>query len=274
MEVTNWTNGKKLCVINMELKMQNVIAHLPFTCIHFPLKKKIKRHGTDETNLSIKKNTTIGKNWENQMHDRVCSRHFPDSKPTPENPDPILELGYDSKQQIAPKRAAPKPRSLHPTKKTASRTPRKPTQESPSTSPQIKVVMITTTCVSTNATVNQIVIARDALLSRSKLTHSNKNFKILNANWHPSRLSKKRQTRKLQKVNKYWVLKTLKLMLIITVLACDQNRHLMIFSVMLNHLPRKCRCGKALKMQLLVCQKQEESIQVLQWSQGEAASYP
>ena len=122
MEVTNWTNGNKLCVINMGLKMQNVIAHLPFTCIHFPLKKRIKRHGTDGTNLSIKKTTTTGKNWENQMHDRVCSRHFPDGKPTPENLDPILELGYDSKQQIAPKRAAPKPCSLHPTKKPASRT--------------------------------------------------------------------------------------------------------------------------------------------------------
>ena len=40
--------------------------------------------------------TTVGNAmWIPKPSDRVCSNHFVDKEPTPDHPDPTIQLGYD-----------------------------------------------------------------------------------------------------------------------------------------------------------------------------------
>jgi hypothetical protein len=40
-----------------------------------------------------RKEISSGKNWQPTENSRVCSQHFVDGQPTPEHPDPSLDLG-------------------------------------------------------------------------------------------------------------------------------------------------------------------------------------
>ena len=66
-----------------------------FRLYAFPTKLKdpVKR------DIWIKLVNRVGSNnklWEPSKDNRICSLHFADGKPTPENPNPTLNLGYDS----------------------------------------------------------------------------------------------------------------------------------------------------------------------------------
>ena len=63
----------------------------------------------------MKRQDLRGKPWEPKPSSRVCSAHFLSGKPTDENPDPVLKLGYQSpvsslrRRKLPPERAPPLP---------------------------------------------------------------------------------------------------------------------------------------------------------------------
>ena len=57
----------------------------------------------------LKRQDPNGKKWDPIRNARICSDHFPDGYPTPEIPDPILQLGY--KSTSGTKRKSPKLRA-------------------------------------------------------------------------------------------------------------------------------------------------------------------
>ncbi|XP_078662112.1 uncharacterized protein LOC144906066 [Branchiostoma floridae x Branchiostoma belcheri] len=85
----------------------------PFTLFPFPTDKKDSDGRRRWNKLMNKTDVKTKKNWMNKPYDRVCSRHFPDGKPTKAHPDPILHLGYtrpSSDQKLTPKRPPPSQR--------------------------------------------------------------------------------------------------------------------------------------------------------------------
>ncbi|XP_071481997.1 uncharacterized protein [Diadema antillarum] len=105
----------------------------PFHLFPFPTEKQDQDGRRRWNKLMNQKDQSTGKNWINKPHDRVCSKHFPDGKPTLAHPDPVLHLGYKLSPQIAPKRAPPRDRE-EPTKsrKRVCRTPTTSSTPSPS----------------------------------------------------------------------------------------------------------------------------------------------
>ena len=87
--------------------MENVSALHPFVLYPFPTEKKKPEKRKRWNKLMNRKNEKTGHNWENKVHDRVCSIHFPDGKPTLANPDPVLNLGYDLHTTEQKKRGPP-----------------------------------------------------------------------------------------------------------------------------------------------------------------------
>ncbi|XP_019639903.1 PREDICTED: uncharacterized protein LOC109481748 [Branchiostoma belcheri] len=82
----------------------------PFQLYAFPTEKKDPNGRRRWNKLINKFYPNTKKNWENKCHDRVCSRHFPDGKPTRTYPDPVLHLGYtmpSCEQKITPRRPPP-----------------------------------------------------------------------------------------------------------------------------------------------------------------------
>ena len=64
---------------------------MPFSICFFP----VPCRDAGPTNKKVnRKDPKTGKNWVPKKHSRICSKHFPDGKPTKINPYPILELGY------------------------------------------------------------------------------------------------------------------------------------------------------------------------------------
>ena len=46
---------------------------------------------------NIRRTIISGKPWTPGSSDTVCSEHFPDGRPTVDNPDPVLKMGYEFK---------------------------------------------------------------------------------------------------------------------------------------------------------------------------------
>lgn len=65
----------------------------PFELFPFPTDKKDAEARKRWNKLMNRTDVKTGKNWVNKDHDRVCSKHFPDGKPTRAHPDPTLQLG-------------------------------------------------------------------------------------------------------------------------------------------------------------------------------------
>jgi hypothetical protein len=84
----------------------------PFTLYPFPTERKASGLRLQWIKL-INRQDTSGKNWVPNYDSRVCSKHFVDGKPTAENPNPTLALGYDSTSSSSkPKRKPPAARSI------------------------------------------------------------------------------------------------------------------------------------------------------------------
>lgn len=82
----------------------------PFQLYPFPTDKKDSDGRRRWNKLMNKTDPKTKKNWVNTKYDRVCSRHFPEGKPTPAHPDPVLHLGYTrptSEQRVTAKRPPP-----------------------------------------------------------------------------------------------------------------------------------------------------------------------
>jgi hypothetical protein len=52
-----------------------------------------------------------GKNWEPNDNARVCSNHFSDGRPTDQNPDPTMNLGYGLLCKQTKAKKPPRPRT-------------------------------------------------------------------------------------------------------------------------------------------------------------------
>lgn len=99
----------------------------PFVLFPFPTPRKNPEEKKKWEKLINRKDPKTGKNWESKSHDRVCSKHFVDGKPTVSHPAPTLHLGYSKPDVVTPKRAPPKNRAhVHPTKKPRPRLPSPP----------------------------------------------------------------------------------------------------------------------------------------------------
>lgn len=89
----------------------------PFKLFAFPTELK-NNEGRMQWALLINRREENGTRWMPKKSSRVCSEHFVSGKPTEENPDPILNLGYEPK--LVPKRKGPSPRSGPPKKRKKS----------------------------------------------------------------------------------------------------------------------------------------------------------
>lgn len=86
----------------------------PFRLFTFPTELKNKEARTLWTKASNRQNEK-GKLWLTKKSSRMCSDHFVSGKPTEDNPDPELNLGY--KTPLKPKKKLPPMMSHAPTKR-------------------------------------------------------------------------------------------------------------------------------------------------------------
>ncbi|KAJ8030934.1 Protein ALP1-like [Holothuria leucospilota] len=85
----------------------------PFILFPFPTEKR-NSEGRKRWNKLVNRQDEKGRNWQNKPYDRICSKHFPDGKPSVSYPDPVLHMGYEVRRKdsskTAPKRPPPKER--------------------------------------------------------------------------------------------------------------------------------------------------------------------
>ena len=98
-EVHNSFRGKTPCV-----------CEPPFKLFPFPTIKKNSDARKRWIKL-LKRQDLRGKPWEPKPSSRVCSAHFVSGKPTDENPDPVLKLGYQSTVSSLRRRKLPTERT-------------------------------------------------------------------------------------------------------------------------------------------------------------------
>lgn len=68
------------------------VCEPPFKLFPFPTERKNPRGRQEWIDLINRSDPDTGESWAPKSHSRVCSKHFPDGKPTPENPNPIENL--------------------------------------------------------------------------------------------------------------------------------------------------------------------------------------
>ena len=98
-EVHNSFRGKTPCV-----------CEPPFKLFPFPTIKKNSDARKRWIKL-LKRQDLRGKLWEPKPSSRVCSAHFVSGKPTDDNPDPVLKLGYQSPVSSLRRRKLPTERT-------------------------------------------------------------------------------------------------------------------------------------------------------------------
>jgi hypothetical protein len=111
MDTTGCQNGKKeLCTLhNVNFGVAHCICDPPFSLFTFPTERADADGRRRWIKLINRKDASSGKNWQPTETSRVCSRHVVDGRPTLQNPDPCLHLGYEV--VMKPKRQPPKARS-------------------------------------------------------------------------------------------------------------------------------------------------------------------
>ena len=104
---TTSKNGSKPSVSNQSMKTScrwNVdtivcgCTQQPFRLFMFP--SELKNGERRKQWITLTKRETLKKTpWTPKPSDRVCSEHFVDKIPTPENPFPSLKLGYTTEEK-------------------------------------------------------------------------------------------------------------------------------------------------------------------------------
>lgn len=107
--------GSQQCEIHGELHGTTLCdCAPPFKLLPFPTERKNNEARKRWIKL-INRKESKGELWQPKTSSRVCSEHFVSGKPTEEDPDPILKLGYEAK--ITLKRKLPTKRSMLPVKR-------------------------------------------------------------------------------------------------------------------------------------------------------------
>ena len=99
----------------------------PYQMLAFPKVESVKLeweklvNRTENMTRTVKYHSHVvvhkrGERWAASPYDRICSKHFVDGRPTPENPYPTVDMGYTI-TPIKPKRKTPTPRKFIATKK-------------------------------------------------------------------------------------------------------------------------------------------------------------
>ena len=90
-KITQWQ--KQICPIhNVNQGLASCICEPPFRLFPFPTTRRDDQSRKKWASIVNRKNGS--ENWEPVPDSRVCSEHFLDKRPTPENPYPSLKLGY------------------------------------------------------------------------------------------------------------------------------------------------------------------------------------
>jgi len=87
--------GKSACKEHTDQRKKDCPCSPPFTLHIFP-SIKLNMEGRKEWTRLVNRMTRKQTEWIPGSSDMVCSRHFVDGRPTLENPDPVLNLGYDT----------------------------------------------------------------------------------------------------------------------------------------------------------------------------------
>lgn len=64
----------------------------PFKLFPFPTERKNSKGRQEWIDLINRSDLNTGESWAPKSHSRVCSKHFPDGRPTAEHPNPIENL--------------------------------------------------------------------------------------------------------------------------------------------------------------------------------------
>ena len=68
------------------------VCEPPFKLFPFPTERKNPKGRQEWIDLINRSDPDTGECWAPKSHSRVCSKHFPDGKPTSENPNPVVNL--------------------------------------------------------------------------------------------------------------------------------------------------------------------------------------
>lgn len=100
----------KETICSQHSKLHEVCSCLPpFELYPFPTVNNDPQARQQWIKAVNRKNPKTGKNWLPSGDDRICSKHFVDTKPTVRFPYPTLNLGY-KEESVTPKRSVPKRR--------------------------------------------------------------------------------------------------------------------------------------------------------------------
>ena len=87
-ERSGWKNCVRLTTVPRVQEVATAVLLLPYW--HF----RPNNGRRQKWIIVINRKFEDGKNWEPNNDARLCSEHFPDGRPTEENPDPSIALGY------------------------------------------------------------------------------------------------------------------------------------------------------------------------------------
>ena len=82
------------CDIHAGITHGTLFLSQPFRLLCFPGPKLYQDRCERWTKL-MRRTTVSNTKWHPKPSDRVCNDHFVDNEPTPEHPDPSLNLGYN-----------------------------------------------------------------------------------------------------------------------------------------------------------------------------------
>ena len=91
-KLNKWKNED--CPIHVGLKQKFCGCPQPFRLFCFPGPVLYKQQ-RERWIKALRRQTVDKKEWNPCPSDRVCSLHFVNGEPTPENPDPVYQLGYE-----------------------------------------------------------------------------------------------------------------------------------------------------------------------------------
>ncbi len=80
------------------MKKHMCLCEPPFKLYAFPTEKNDPHRRLEWAKIVYRVNPETGRNWKPGPYDRICSQHFVNGKPTPEHPNPSLNLGHRGKQ--------------------------------------------------------------------------------------------------------------------------------------------------------------------------------